>query len=77
MEKEVIRRILISEVLKNQEEFNDDVSLSGTDMTIDSDDDTEVPVAPTIFKPNSVLGDLDAQVLKSFSRKKNQDLTKQ
>ncbi|MAQ64461.1 MAG: hypothetical protein CL503_04100 [Actinobacteria bacterium] len=61
---------------KNQEEFNDDVSLSGTDMTVDSDDDTEVPVAPTIFKPNSVLGDLDAQVLKSFSRKKNQDLTK-
>ncbi len=61
---------------KNQEEFNDDVSLSGTDMTVDSDDDTEVPVAPTIFKPNSVLGDLDAQVLKSFSRKKNQDLMK-
>ncbi len=61
---------------KNQEEFNDDVSLSGTDMTVDSDDDTEVPVAPTIFKPNSILGDLDAQVLKSFSRKKNQDLTK-
>ena len=61
---------------ESQEKFNDDVSLSNTDTTVDSDDDAEEAVVHTIFKPNSVLGDLDAQVLKSFSRKKNQDVTK-